>query len=87
MCSNGLIGAIATKSEGGRGKRDSVVSAAPFPGRAYSEYTDHDAGGVRDLPRVGVRGQNKPFGPRKKRKGDGQTLGAFGIILVSKNLT
>ena len=64
-----------------------MVSAAPFPGRAYSEYSDHDAGGVRDLPRVGVRGQNKPFGPRKKRKGDGQTLGAFGIILVSKNLT
>ena len=52
-----------------------VVSAAPFPGRAYSG-TDHDAGGVRDLP-SGSEGPKQAFRAPKEKQGGWADFGGL----------
>ena len=52
-----------------------MVSAAPFPGRAYSG-TDHDAGGVRDLP-SGSEGPKQAFRAPKEKQGGWADFGGL----------
>ena len=81
MCSNALIGARERAGRRGEAGKRASGQCGPVP-RPSNPGPDHDAGArVRHLPRS--EGPKQAFrAPKEKHEGNGQTLGAFGIILL-----